>query len=521
MRFNKLSTGLALLLACVLVAADEPKKAEKLGEALRSVTGLPEYKTAHWGLLVVDLASGEILVDHQSDKLFAPASCTKLFSVAAALDALGAEHRFRTKVHSLGEFDEKTRTLKGDLILVASGDLTLGGRTLPDGTIAFQDNDHTYAGPSNRGQMTDVDPLQGLKLLAKDVAEKVKSLEGDLLIDDRLFDKAESTGSGPGRLTPVLVNDNVVDFLISPGSEPGKPASVEHRPKSVTIAVDAAVETTEKDKKAVVSVTSAGAGRFIVRGQIPTGHKPVVRVREVDDPSAHLRGLFLEALSGAGVKLKVSPLSSPSMERLPGRAEVAKLPQVAELVSPPFAENAKLILKVSHNLHASTLPLLVAAKEGKRTLAQGLRLQADHLKKLGVPIETISFGGGAGGARADHVTPQATVALLRHMAGRPDFGVYRQALPVLGVDGTLAAAVRKESPARGKFFAKTGTLTWNNGLSGKDLLTSKALAGYGETAKGRKVAFAFFVNNVFIPEDGAAKVGRDLGKLCEIVFQSE
>ena len=107
------------------------------------------------------------------------------------------------------------------------------------------------------------------------------------------------------------------------------------------------------------------------------------------------------------------------------------------------------------------------------------------------------------------------------MASRPDFFVYERALPILGVDGTLAKSASAESPARGKFFAKTGTLTWNNGLGGNDLLTSKALAGYGETAAGRKVAFAFFVNNVFVPEDGALKVGSDLGKLCEIVYRSE
>ena len=78
-----------------------------------------------------------------------------------------------------------------------------------------------------------------------------------------------------------------------------------------------------------------------------------------------------------------------------------------------------MILKVSHNLHASTLPLLIAAHHGERTLAAGLRREGEILKGLGVDPATISFGGGAGGARADLVTPRATVALLRAMAGGP------------------------------------------------------------------------------------------------------
>jgi len=512
---------LSLLLAAILAFADDPARPAKLAEAARAVTGLPEYRTAQWGLYVADLATGEVLLEQHSDKLFAPASVTKLFTVAAALDAFGAEHRFHTKIARTGDYDEKTKTLQGDLILIASGDLTLGGRTLANGHVAFTDTDHIYANGSTRGQLTDVDPLQGIHRLAKQVAEQVTTLQGDVLIDDRLFDKAESTGSGPARLSPVLVNDNLIDFTITPAEVEGKPARVDHRPQSVTVQVDGQVETVGKDKRVGITVTSPQAGRFVVRGQLPVGHKPVVRVHEVADPAAHLRSLLIEALVSAGVKVRVSPLAPMPADRLPPRDAVAKLPVLAELTSPTFAEHAKLILKVSHNLHASTLPLLLAAQQGQRTLAQGLRLEGERLRSLGVPAAMASFGGGAGGARADYVTPQATVALLRHMATRPDFEVYRQALPTLGVDGTLATAVSPTSPARGKFFAKTGTLTWTNGLNGGNLLTSKALAGYGETARGRKIAFAFFVNNAFIPPDGALKVGSDLGKLCELVYQHE
>ncbi len=85
---------------------------------------------------------------------------------------------------------------------------------------------------------------------------------------------------------------------------------------------------------------------------------------------------------------------------------MAKLPKVAEYTSPPFSEFVKVILKVSHNLYASTLPLLLAAQHGERTLDAGLRRQGDILKSLGVDLDGISFGGGAGGDRADLATPR-------------------------------------------------------------------------------------------------------------------
>jgi serine-type D-Ala-D-Ala carboxypeptidase/endopeptidase (penicillin-binding protein 4) len=181
---------------------------------------------------------------------------------------------------------------------------------------------------------------------------------------------------------------------------------------------------------------------------------------------------------------------------------------------------------VSHNLHASTLPLLLAARHHERTLAAGLKRQGEILKKLGVSLDTVSFGGGAGGDRADLATPRATVTLLRAMAARPDFAAYDAALPILGRDGTLAKAVAVDSPARGHAHAKTGTYYVENGLNGTTVLTSKALAGYLETASGRSLIFAAFVNNVPVDaptpkksvSEATAAAGRVLGNLCEVLY---
>ena len=103
------------------------------------------------------------------------------------------------------------------------------------------------------------------------------------------------------------------------------------------------------------------------------------------------------------------------------------------------------------------------------------------------------------------------------------------ALPILGRDGTLARAVAPDSPARGHAHAKTGTYWVDNELSGKAVLTSKALAGYLETASGRPLVFAFFVNNVMLDaprpgrtvSDATAEAGRLLGKLCEVFYAND
>jgi len=497
-------------------SAQAPLPAEAL-----AVIEAPEYRHSLWGVLVVDLETGETLHALNADKLFTPASVTKLFSVAAALDALGPDHRFETPVVRRGEIDSQG-VLRGDLILLASGDPTLGGRTLADGSIAFTNNDHTYANGSEKGALTSPNPLSGLNDLARQVsAAGLRQVTGRILVDNRLFDEEPSTGSGPSRVSPVLVNDSLVDLTISP-TQVGQGARIDARPECRFLRIDNRLETTAAGTPLTVTLQLVSPHELVVTGRIAADSRSVLRVAEMPQPAAFARSLFIEALERGGVRVAASSLvPQEEAELAVSRADLAKLPVVARLESPPFSENARLILKVSHNLHASTLPLLLAARQGERTLAQGLHRQHDLLRGLGVDVETISFGGGAGGAQADCVTPRATVDLLRAMHKHRAAEAYRRALPVLGVDGTLAEVVPAESPARGRVQAKTGTYFWENTFNKRYLLTSKSLAGYLQGASGRPLAFALFLNRAHIDKAGdTAIAGKALGRICEALHSA-
>ena len=173
---------------------------------------------------------------------------------------------------------------------------------------------------------------------------------------------------------------------------------------------------------------------------------------------------------------------------------------------------------MSHNLHASTLPLIVAARHGQRSLAAGLHHQHDFLAKAGIDVDAI-VGGGAGGDRADYTT-RVTVQLLRYMATRPDFAAYRDALPVLGGDGTLATAVGKDSPARAKFHAKTGTLVWNNTMNGTALLNSKGWPATARRLRASMWCCAWSSTRCKSRKaDDREHIGQVLGKICEAIYQ--
>ena len=83
---------------------------------------------AQWGLLAVDLATGDTLLEHDAHRRFVPGSTMKLLTTVAALDQLGEDYRWRTEVWTGGAIDSTSGVLQGDLVLVATGDPALSAR---------------------------------------------------------------------------------------------------------------------------------------------------------------------------------------------------------------------------------------------------------------------------------------------------------------------------------------------------------------------------------------------------------
>ncbi|MFO0938243.1 MAG: D-alanyl-D-alanine carboxypeptidase/D-alanyl-D-alanine-endopeptidase [Gemmataceae bacterium] len=510
----RLRCCLVLLFATAMTA-----RADDLKASIEALIDTPDYTQARWGILVVNAKTGETVYARNPEKMISPASVTKLYSCAAALMTYGSDFRFETPVYRRGNVSENG-FLRGDLILVASGDLTMGGRTQADGSMAFKDGDHTYANSGlSHAELTETNPLAGLESLAKQIAEAgIKEVQGEVLIDDRLFAKTRGSGSGPDAVSPILINDNVIDITVTPGEKAGDRAKLAVRPATAFAQVDFEVVTTGEGGDPLITIRNTGTNAFSIRGRIPLKSKPQVRIYPVEDPATYARCLFIESLRKAGVRVN-APLSQATRQDLPESYD--KLTKVAMFTSPPLSEAVKVILKVSHNLYASTLPCLVAAKNGKKTAEEGLAIQAKLLKELGVPVKTISFGGGAGGAASDCVTPQATVQLIQGMRKRPEWEAYKNGMPILGVDGTLHDVLAKDRPGKGKAFGKTGTLIWHDSLNGRSLLRSKALAGVTTSKAGTDLTFAIFVNDVPLPVGvGSSREGKVLAKIVETIYQN-
>ena len=117
-------------------------QAQSIAQRVEAVLRRPEFAHATAGIAFYDLAAGKAVYRLNGDKFFVPASTTKLLTVGTALELLGPDYRFHTRIYRTGPLSADG-TLEGDLVLVASGDPNLSGRIRPDGTLAFRDEDRT------------------------------------------------------------------------------------------------------------------------------------------------------------------------------------------------------------------------------------------------------------------------------------------------------------------------------------------------------------------------------------------
>ncbi|MCC6312659.1 MAG: D-alanyl-D-alanine carboxypeptidase/D-alanyl-D-alanine-endopeptidase [Thermomicrobiales bacterium] len=467
-----------------------------------------------WGVFVADRASGEPIYGLREVERFIPGSVTKLYPAAAALDAYGSEFRFRTPLYRTGALVDGV--IDGDLVLVASGDPTMGGRDQPDGTMAFTETDHTYANVLPGAQWTDPDPLAGLDDLARQAAAAgVERISGDVIVDARLWPQM---AKGEYVLSPIAINDNVIDLLVSPGIE-GQPATLEVRPRSAAFQAEIDVTTVGAEQPLALTVDSPGAGRIVVRGQIAEGSAPALRIFQIEDPPAFARTLLIEALEREGIAV-ASPATGPNpTDRLPDPGSYRSENVVATHESLPFAQLIRVTLKVSMNEMADVLVFLLALKRGADTFDAGLQVIGEFLDANGLARDVVSLGDGRGIDVSDLFGPRAICALLLMMAERADFDVFYDALPILGVDGTERAAVPTDSLVKGRARAKSGTSIASNPMNQRLLVLAKASAGYLTGASGREVVYAVFMNDTEMTAiDDVFGLIDDQGAIAEALY---
>jgi D-alanyl-D-alanine carboxypeptidase len=211
----------------------------------------------------------------------------------------------------------------------------------------------------------------------------------------------------------------------------------------------------------------------------------------------------------AGSELEFAPLlTSPvngggtaTPSPFTGRVGVGLTP-IAEHLSPPMREIVALINKPSDNLLTEiTLKTLGKEIRGEGTTTAGVQVLREFLQSAGLEMGAVHIVDGSGLSRINGVSPENFVRLLEYMHRSPHAEIFRESLPVYGIDGTLRNRLRG-TPVQGNSYAKTGSL---NRVS--------SLSGYLRTQSGRWLAFSIIMNAYNAPASDARALQDQLVQL--------
>lgn len=458
--------------------ARTPSPGDAFAAAMDSIFGDTLVAGANWGVMIKSAETGQVLYARNPGKMFVPASNMKLVTGAAALETLGPDWRYRMAVAAAGPVSGGV--LRGDLVIVGSGDPTIAAD--------FQDGD----------------PLRIFRAWADSLrAHGITRITGRVVGDDDVFDDLP-LGAGwswddlndyySAEIGGLFYNLGVIGVSVAPG-QAGGPGRVTLLPATAYVPVENRTITRAGAPTEDVSAVRRPEGTGIVVGGTVSTDTPAVRTDvAVRNNTAYFVTVLRETLIAAGIRVDGAAVDQDDLApaRRPARRETLFVH-----ASAPLAEILPGFEKPSQNqVGEQLLKTMGRAFRGEGSARAGAAVVDSLFRTWGLPTRELRQFDGSGLSRYNLVAPELLIALLEHMRRSPNFATFHAALPIAGVDGTLASRM-KNTPLQGNVHAKTGTVS-----------NVRSLSGYMTTAAGEPMVFSMIVNHHTV-------TSRDADRLAE------
>ncbi len=431
----------ALLVCLVSVLATSNAAQAILPDRLAKLLNEKGIPPSSISILIKEAGASIPLVSHLADTPRNPASTMKLLTTIAALDLLGPSYQWKTKIYLTGTL--KAGTLKGDLVFKGSGD--------PWFVIE-----------------------RFWKLLKNLQAQGLKHIDGDLVIDDHLFDQSaidtHTLDGKPYRAyntspSAALINYSYTKIIVRSAHN------------GLTVLTEPPISTLQiKNKVRVLAGACNGRNGGItlavtahsnrtevtVGGQYPPTCGEVILKRSVLPHNQYIYGLFRYLWEEMGGSLTGTFRKGTAA---PGDTEFLSFPSV------PLGQIVTYINKFSNNVMSRNLLLTLAAEHNGASAKpeQGVAVVQRWLNTQGLKLEALNMVNGAGLTRQARLTARGLADLLEHAYYSAFASEFNASLPLAGFDGTARRYFR-DVATKGKLRLKTGRLKH-----------VRAIAGFAET----------------------------------------
>lgn len=425
-----------------------------------------DLKSAHVGICLQDVKTGEILLSHNGGKLFTPASTLKLLTTYAGLRVLGSHYKFKTILAYSGEINGGI--LHGDILIIGGGDPTLGS--------------DKFMKALNLEKL-----LNTLATVIQDAG--IAAIQGDIVMVDNRYEAFGEQGRWPvqdignyygASAYGINIHENAFQIHFARNQSEGA--------QTVIHKLNPRVDSIRWQNEVTTGPSWSGDNAYVfgspfswerlIRGTIPAGNSTFTIKGSLPFPALHL-GLWLKD------KLQQKKVVVTGDVQVLGTEFKQEYRNLAVIESPLLLDILREMNERSVNLYTEAVLKEIAyvntgigsTKEGIITLEKLLSFIEDDMH----------FVDASGLSPFNGISPEAYCRFLSY-AVNSDVGLdFLSAMAIYGRKGTLRYVLQNTSldnNARGKSGSISGV---------------RAYTGVLTAASGRQVSFGFFLNKFHEP----------------------